>query len=202
MSVVTDPYGPGVGFSMPKVSADVVTVSHGHGDHNNVKGVAKTARRDKPFVIDAPGEYEVGGVSVFGVSTFHDGVKGKERGKNIVFSILLDGISVVHLGDLGHVLSQKRVEEINGVDVLLCPVGGSYTIGPDQATKVISALEPSFVVPMHYKTDKHDKKKFEKIAGVEEFLKEMGVEAAERADKLTVTKATLPEETKVVLLEA
>lgn len=201
-SVVTDPYGPMVGWAMSKVSADVVTVSHGHDDHNNVKVVSGTARRDKPFVIDAPGEYEVMGVGVFGVGTYHDEVKGEKRGKNIVYSVLLDEVSVVHLGDLGHELSQRQVEEINGVDVLLCPVGGHYTIGPSVAAKVISALEPAIVVPMHYKTTKHDKKAFEKVAGVDDFLKEMGVGEVEELDKLSVSKSSLPEELKVVLLQS
>jgi len=201
-SVVTDPYSSKIGLTMPKVSADVVTVSHGHDDHNNVGAVTGTARRDKPFVIDAPGEYEIGGISVFGVDTFHDNEEGAKRGKNTVFSILIDGVSVVHLGDLGHELTDRQIGEINGVDVLLVPVGGFYTIGPVEAARVVGDLEPSILIPMHFKTDKHNPETFEKLVGVDEFLKELGVDQVERTDKLTVTKLSLPEEMKVVVLES
>src|SRR3990167_4473899 len=200
-TVVTDPYENSLGFNLPSVSADVVTVSHDHGDHNNIKAVSRTARRDRPFVIDEIGEYEILGVSVFGVASYHDDEEGDKRGKNRIFSILIDGVSVVHLGDLGHQLSDKQVEQINGVDVLLVPVGGVYTIDPAGAAKVVADLEPAMVVPMHYKTDKHNPEAFGGLAGVEEFLKEMGVGNVERTDKLSVSRVSLPEETKVVVLE-
>ncbi len=201
-TVVTDPYENSLGFNLPSVSADVVTVSHDHGDHNNIKAVSRTARRDRPFVIDEIGEYEILGVSVFGVASYHDDEEGAKRGKNRIFSILIDGVSVVHLGDLGHQLSDKQVEQINGVDVLLVPVGGVYTIDPAGAAKVVADLEPAMVVPMHYKTDKHNPEAFGGLAGVEEFLKEMGVGNVERTDKLSVSRVSLPEETKVVVLES
>ena len=201
-TVVTDPYENSLGFNLPSVSADVVTVSHDHGDHNNIKAVSRTARRDRPFVIDEIGEYEILGVSVFGVASYHDDEEGAKRGKNRIFSILIDGVSVVHLGDLGHQLSDKQVEQINGVDVLLVPVGGVYTIDPAGAAKVVADLEPAMVVPMHYKTDKHNPEAFGGLAGVEEFLKEMGVGNVETTDKLSVSRVSLPEETKVVVLES
>lgn len=200
-SLVTDPFSNGIGMVMPKVSADVVTVSHDHDDHNNVGAITGTARREKPFIIDAPGEYEIGGVSVFGVDTYHDEVEGAKRGKNAVFSILMDGLSVVHLGDLGHELTSKQVQEINGVDILLCPVGGVYTIGPVEAAKVVTELEPSIVIPMHYKTPLLTGDAFADLKGVDDFIKELGVEQVERTDKLSVTKVSLPEEMRVVVLE-
>lgn len=198
-SVITDPFEKEVGFSLPRLSADVVTVSHDHFDHNNWKGVTGTARRTNPFVIDTPGEYEVLGVSVFGVKTYHDDKKGEERGENVVYSILIDGVSVVHLGDLGHKLSESAVSDLNGVDVLLCPVGGTYTINPKEAVEIISAIEPSIVVPMHYKSDKHDQEKFGQLSSVEEFLAELGKEA-QKSDRLSVNKTSLPEEMEVVVL--
>jgi len=197
--VITDPFEKEVGFSLPRLSADVVTVSHDHFDHNNWKGVTGTARRTNPFVIDTPGEYEVLGVSVFGVKTYHDDKKGEERGENVVYSILIDGVSVVHLGDLGHKLSESAVSDLNGVDVLLCPVGGTYTINPKEAVEIISAIEPSIVVPMHYKSDKHDQEKFGQLSSVEEFLAELGKEA-QKSDRLSVNKTSLPEEMEVVVL--
>lgn len=198
--LVTDPYADQVGFSFPRVSADVVTVSHSHQDHNAVNKVEATSRRDKPFVIDTLGEYEVGGISVFGVETYHDATEGAERGINFCFTILIDDIRVCHLGDLGHQLNSKLVSQIGAVDVLLCPVGGVYTIDPKKAVSVIKALEPSIVIPMHYRTPAHDSEMFGELSTVDDFLKEMGVEA-KTEDKLQLEKIRLPEETEVIVLQ-
>lgn len=198
-TVVTDPFDKSVGFDMPRVSADIVTISHQHGDHNHVSTVNATARRDKPFLIDAVGEYEVGGVSVFGIRTYHDDAKGEKRGENIVYSILMDNISVVHLGDIGHTLKQSQISDLGTADILLCPVGGHYTIDPKQVGDLVSQLEPSIFIPMHYKTEAHDKKTFESLITLEEFLKVLGSEAT-TTDKLTISKSNLPEEMEVVVL--
>lgn len=198
-TVITDPYGAYVGFTLPSTSADVITVSHDHPDHNAVGQVRGTARRDKPFLITKPGEYEVGGISVFGVKTFHDAHQGSERGVNNVFTILLDNVRVCHLGDLGHELTTEQISEIGEIDVLLCPVGGVFTIDPQQAVKTIHALEPSYVIPMHFKTPSHDPKVFGDLSTMEDFLKEYGTEVTPEA-KATVTKDRLPEETELVVL--
>lgn len=199
-TVVTDPFSGVVGLPLPRVSADVVTVSHEHDDHNNVAVVTGTARRSEPFVIRAPGEYEVMGISVFGLPTFHDKKQGAERGKNTMFVIHIDGMSVAHLGDLGHPLSEKQLEELDGVDVLLSPVGGVYTIDPAEAVGVINDISPAIVVPMHFRTSQHKQDVFGKLATVDDFLKEIGVSEATPKEKLSVTSATLPEETEVVVL--
>lgn len=198
-TVVTDPFHPYIGFNFPSVSADIITTSHDHKDHNQVSQVSKTARRDKPFFVDTPGEYEIGGVSVFGVKTFHDQTQGAERGDNIVFTILLDDMRVCHLGDLGHELTPQQIAKIGAVDILLCPVGGVFTIDPKTAVTVIQALEPSIVIPMHYKTPAHDEKVFGEMSSLEEFLKEYGVEV-EAEEKLNIDRSRLPEETEVVVL--
>jgi len=198
-TVVTDPFDSYVGFNMPSSSADIVTVSHDHKDHNNTKPVGGTARRKKPFVVNHPGEYEVGGISVFGVKTAHDDNGGVERGDNTVYSILIDGVKVCHLGDLGHELTQNQLSEIGSVDVLLCPVGGVFTIDPKMAVKTIQALEPSYIIPMHYKTPEHDTNVFGELNTLEEFLKEYGAEVTPEA-KLSTTKERLPEETELVVL--
>lgn len=198
-TVVTDPYTAAIGFELPSLSADIVTVSHDHFDHNAASSVRGTARREHPFLITQPGEYELGGISVFGVQSFHDASQGAERGKNTIFTILLDDVRICHLGDLGHELTDEQREFIGGVDVLLCPVGGSFTIDPQTAIKVIRALEPSIVVPMHYHTDRHDPKVFADVQPVGAFLKEYGVEVQAEA-KLEVEKESLPEETEVVVL--
>lgn len=198
-TVITDPYASFVGFSLPTASADVVTVSHDHEDHNAVGQVRGTARRDKPFLITKPGEYEVGGISVFGVKTYHDSHQGVERGVNHVYTILLDNVRVCHLGDLGHELTPEQIEDIGEIDVLLVPVGGVYTIDSQQATKTIHALEPSYVIPMHFKTPQHDEKVFADLETLADFLKEYGSEVQPEA-KLVVTKDRLPEETELVVL--
>lgn len=199
-SVVTDPFSQGsVGFQFPSTSADIVTVSHQHDDHNAVALVKTTSRRERPFLVTQPGEYEVGGISVFGVPTFHDDVAGALRGYNTVFTILLEGMRFCHLGDLGHSLTNEQVEAIGSVDVLFCPVGGIFTLDPNLAVKTIRQLEPAIVIPMHYKTAKHDASIFGELKTVEEFLHTYGVEV-EPVAKLELTSLKLPEETEVVVL--
>lgn len=198
-TVITDPYSDYVGFSPPSLSGDIVTVSHHHPDHDAINKVSSTARRSKPFIIDAAGEYEIGGISVFGVPSFHDDSQGAERGRNVIYTVLSDDIRVCHLGDLGHALSESQIEEIGEIDILLIPVGGVFTIDPAQAVKTIRALEPSIVIPMHYKTDMHKQDLFGELKTLEDFLKEYGVESSS-VDKLDIEASNLPEETEVVVL--
>lgn len=197
-TVVTDPYSKEVGFSMPSVSADVVTFSHAHGDHNNAGAVSTTSRRAHPFMVTKPGEYEVAGISVFGFKSFHDDNQGKDRGDNIIFKILLDGVNIVHLGDLGHSLDEALVESLGNVDVLICPVGGEFTIDPDKAMEVIQEIEPYYVLPMHYKTDEHSEA-YSKLKTLEEFEKVFGV-TPEVTKSLSVSLTGMPEQTTLVAL--
>lgn len=199
-TVVTDPFGKNVGLPVPKVSADLVTVSHDHEDHNFISAVSGTSRRAEPFVVRSPGEYDIGGVGVVGIGTFHDDAGGKERGKNTAFVIHVDGVSVAHLGDLGHTLSEAQIEQLGSVDVLLCPVGGFYTIDAKTAAAVVEAISPSIVIPMHFNRKELNQTVFEKLTGVEAFLEAIGAGEAKRLEKLTVTPASLPEETEVVVL--
>ncbi len=199
-TVVIDPYTEMVGFSMPTVSADMVIVSHDHADHNNIAAVGGTARRAKPFTITEPGEYEVGGISVFGVSAFHDANQGAERGKITMYSILMDGIKVCHLGDLGHELTPEQLEDLGEVDVLLCPVGGNFTIDPEMAVKVIQSLEPRLVIPMHYRTELHSREVFGDVKPLADFLNEYGSNPAP-IEKLSIDRSKLPEETELVVLQ-
>jgi L-ascorbate metabolism protein UlaG (beta-lactamase superfamily) len=200
-SVVTDPFDKKmVGFAMPQVSADVVTVSHNHPDHNAVSQVSGTARRKEPYVITAPGEYEASGIGVFGWGSVHDASGGSERGKNTIYSIIVDGVRTVHLGDLGEVVSDAQIDGLGAVDVLLLPVGGVFTIDSKQAMSVIEKLAPSIVIPMHYKTDEHGPE-FSAMSGVEEFLQAMGISELEPQDKFKVTADSLPEQTTVVLMK-
>lgn len=195
--LLTDPFSSSaVGFKFPKVEAQIVTVSHEHQDHNNVQAV-----EGNPFVVSAPGEYEIKGVSIFGFSSFHDSKQGAERGRNTVYLIEADGFRICHLGDLGDGLSQKIIEEVNGVDVLMIPVGGIATIGPKEAVEIISQIEPLIILPMHYKAPGINETTFGKFSTVGDFLKEYGTENPERLDKVSLTEGKLPGETKVVLIE-
>jgi len=190
--IITDPYDDSIGYTLPRLRADIVTVSHDHSDHNYVRGIG-----GRPKVLVSPGEYEIRGVFIMGIPTFHDQKQGKERGRNIVFKFDFDGLTVCHLGDLGHVLSQSQAEALGSVDVLLIPVGGVCTISAAQAAEIVSLLEPRLVIPMHYKT----KALKSRLSTVQSFLNEMGAEDVTPRESLTITKATLPEETEIVVLQ-
>jgi L-ascorbate metabolism protein UlaG (beta-lactamase superfamily) len=190
-TVITDPYPPDLGYSLGKQTARVVTVSHQHPGHSYISGIG-----GEPKVIKGPGEYEIGGILVIGLPTFHDGDGGKQRGKNIVYLIEVDEVAICHLGDLGHVLTTQQVEEIGNVDVLLVPVGGVSTINASMAAEVVRQLEPKIVVPMHYKTEVLKRE----LEPVDRFLKEMGVKDVTSRPRLSVTKANLPVSTQVLLM--
>ncbi len=195
VTVVTDPFdSKKVGFPFPKVEADILTVSHDHSDHNFVEGVG-----GEPFLINGPGEYEVQGVRVFGVSAFHDDKKGVERGKVTIYLIELEGLSIVHLSDLGHKLEHDQIEELNTVDILMVPVGNAGVhLDAEKAAEVVAQLEPYVVLPMHYR-ESEETKKFDPV---EKFLEQMGEENVRREKKLKLTsKASLPDDTEVVVLE-
>lgn len=200
-TVVTDPYDDYVGLHLAKTSADIVTVSHHHKDHDAVDKITGTARRERPFIVDEPGEYEVGRISVFGTPTFHDASGGTERGNNVVFTILLDNLRICHLGDLGHELTSAQLEAIGDVDVLLCPVGGHFTIGPELAVKTIHAIEPGIVIPMHYRTDLHNPDVFADVKPLEAFFNEYGM-SPQPVEKLEIDDSQVPEETELVVLQS
>ncbi len=190
--IITDPYPPDLGYSLDKQTANIVTVSHQHPSHSYVQGVG-----DEPKLVTGPGEYEISGVLIIGIATFHDAEGGRKRGKNTVYLMEVDGVSVCHLGDLGHVLTAEQVEEIDNVDVLLLSVGGVSTINAPMAAEVVRQLEPKVVVPMHYKTPVLSRE----LAPVEEFLKEMGIEQVNSQPKLSLTRSSLPTGTQVFLLD-
>jgi len=190
--VITDPYSPSLGYSLGKPTARIVTVSHQHEGHSYVQGIG-----GEPKLITRPGEYEISGVLIIGITTFHDAARGGKSGKNTVYLMEIDDIVVCHLGDLGHVLTIGQVEEMGNVDVLLLPVGGVSTINAPMAAEVVRQLEPKVVVPMHYKTSAL---RWE-LEPVERFLKEIGVKQVEPQPKLSLTKSSLPVSTRVFLLD-
>ena len=194
-TVIIDPFDPDfTGLKFPKdAEANIVLKTHDHQDHNNIKAII-----GDPKVFNGPGEYESKGVVITGVNSFHDNSGGTERGLNIMFNVIIDGVRVVHLGDLGQTeLTEAQIQEIDNVDILLVPVGSVYTIDAKGATGIISQLEPKIVIPMHY--GGVEGLKFP-LDPVDKFLKEMGTESVVPVPKLTITKDKLPEETEVVLL--
>ena len=199
-AVVMDPYDENTGWTLPKQTADIVTVSHDHGDHSAIDRV-KTAAGETPMIISVAGDYEARGISVFGVESWHDDKEGAIRGNNLIFTVLMDGVSVCHLGDLGHKLTDEQVARIGEVDVLLCPVGGYYTLDAKGAVAVMEQLEPKIFIPMHYRTPLHNANTFADVAPIESFFNEYGIAPAP-IKKLEVQKARLPEETEIVVLDA
>ncbi len=159
--IITDPYvtAENLNYGEIKESADIVTVSHEHGDHSNVSGV-----RGNPEAIR--GTAKVKGIEFKGIPTYHDDAKGQQRGNNTIFCFEVDGMKVCHLGDLGHELSDKQVVELGKVDILLIPVGGYYTIDAAVASQVYNKLAPRVTIPMHYKNNKCNYP----ITGVDDFL--------------------------------
>ncbi len=200
-SVVMDPYDAKVSKFPKDVEADIVTVSHQHPDHNAVDQVMGPSAGSGPFVINGPGEYEVGGVSVIGVATYHDNQEGKERGANTVYVVEMDGLRLAHLGDLGHKLTEKQLEEMGAIDIVFVPVGGFYTIDAKTAAEVVKQVEAQIAIPMHYAQLSTDPGIASKLAGVEGFLKEMGKTEVAAQPKLVVTADKLPTEPEVVVLE-
>jgi L-ascorbate metabolism protein UlaG (beta-lactamase superfamily) len=196
VKIITDPYEPNafggqLTYGEIKDSADIVLVSHDHADHNHTKDLPGS-----PQIIKGNGSKTSKGISFKGVATFHDPSKGSERGENTAFAMEIDGIRVCHLGDLGHVLSQKEITEIGPVDILIIPVGGFYTIDSKEASQVATLLKPKVVIPMHFKTEKCGFP----IAPVEDFLKGKTRVKRPGASEATFDKATLPPEMEVVVL--
>jgi L-ascorbate metabolism protein UlaG (beta-lactamase superfamily) len=190
-TIITDPCHPDLGYRLGEPEADIATLSHFHPGHSYIEGIA-----DEPKQIKSPGEYETGGIFITGVATFHDDKKGELKGKNTIYVIEMDGITLCHLGDLGHPLGPNLVEELGDVDILFLPVGEVSTIPVDTAVEIVRQLEPPIVIPMHYKT-----KAFTgNLSLVEKFLDKMRIRELEAKPKLSITSSSLPTTTQTIVL--
>ena len=194
-AVVCDPYGSEVGFVMPPVRADAVTVSHHHYDHDNVSAVSGS-----PVVLDREQGYSLPGVEIQAIKSFHDERLGALRGENVIFKFRMDGLDVCHLGDLGEDCSPELIEAILPVNVLLIPVGGTYTIDAAMAKEYVDRIMPDVVIPMHYRT------KFctLDIDKVDEFLERFddGADIEKGANEISLSREDIDgERTKIIVME-
>jgi L-ascorbate metabolism protein UlaG (beta-lactamase superfamily) len=186
--IVTDPYDPDeygdeLTYDMVRDRADGTVVSHAHPDHSYVQGLSGS-----PKILKGSGE--INGIAVTGIKTFHDDSGGKKRGANTVFRLTIDGISIGFLGDLGHILSPEQITDLGQVDILLAPVGGTYTIDAHMAALLVKAVKPKVVIPMHFKTEKC----LFPITGVDTFLSRMKKIKRLGKNEISVSFNELPEE--------
>ena len=195
--IIIDPYesgafGGGISYGQIEDEADLVLTSHEHEDHNYTKSIKG------PFVhIKKAGSYTEKGVTVRALPVFHDKTKGKERGENLIFVVSEGGITLAHLGDLGHTLDDNILKSLGKVEILLMPVGGFFTIDAHEATKIMNDIGPLLTVPMHYSTDKTNMP----IEGVQAFIEgKTGVREI-NATELTVTKETLPKINEIIVMK-
>lgn len=190
-TIAIDPFNDDIGYAKPRLAPDAIVLSHEHFDHNNVALCSGSPRVVRCLAADgkewATLDARIDGVRITGVPTYHDDQEGKARGKNMITIFEAEGLRVVHLGDLGHLLSAEQARAIGTPDLLLIPVGGYYTIGPAEADKVIAQLKPRVVIPMHFKTHVNESWP---IGTLDDYLK--GRAAKRPGAKVTVTKSSLP----------
>jgi len=195
VSIIIDPFEENIGLKLPrKLEADVVLVTHEHPDHNNIKRV-----NSSPFVINGPGEYDIKGAYIQGISGYHDDSQGKERGNVTIYTIEAEELKLCHLGDLGQKeLSSDQLERIGDVDILMIPTGGIFTIDGKTAVKIMSQIEPKITIPMHYKIPNLKIK----LEGLDNFLKPLGIKKLEPIPKLSIKKKDISsEEAKIIVLQ-
>lgn len=192
IKIITDPFDETLGYKMPRIKVNIVTVSHEHFDHNFVRGM-----KGKPVVFKGPVKRESHKMEFRGISSYHDSVYGGQRGPNTIFVIKADGLKLCHLGDLGHILSSDKLTEIGSVDILFIPVGGFYTIDSNQATQIIKDIKPKIAIPMHYKTRAI---KFS-IDPVEIFLSSKDKVKRLESSEFEIKSETLPKDTHIYVLQ-
>lgn len=194
--IITDPYEPGafggsIGHKPIEIAPDIVTVSHHHADHGYVEGLPNHFT-----VISKPGTVTIKGVEFRGIAAYHDTSQGAQRGANLIVVMNVDGVRVCHLGDLGHELPPHQIEQIGHVDVLLIPIGGTFTIDASQAHRVIERINPKIAIPMHYKTNKITLP----IAGLEDFVAREEAVRHAQSSEIELTKDSLPSQLEIIIL--
>lgn len=191
-TIITDPVSKATGYQMGRQTADIVTISHDHPGHSNT-GSIKAGYK----IVDGPGEYELSDVFITGIRTYHDEVQGKERGYNTIYLMEVEGMTICHLGDLGHPLQSDQTELLASCDILLVPAGGGTVISQQQAADIVGLLEPKIVIPMQFATSQGDRD----LEGVEGFAKLLGVDLPAPEEKLTVKPSDLGDTLRLVVLK-
>ena len=194
VTLVLDPPSPEFAAPAKGVNADIICITHDHPGHNHVRGIG-----GQPRIIRGPGEYEIGGALITALRSFHDTKHGEERGGNTIYVIHLEDITIAHLGDLGHPLTSALKQEVVGVDILMIPVGGHSTIDAKLAADIVSDVEPSIIIPMHYGGGS-PRQGQEPLDPVEGFFQVMGIAPAEPQTKLVVTRTSIPAQAQVIIL--
>ena len=191
-SIVTDPFDESIGYPVPTLKADIVTVSHDAPGYNAVANVKKPE-----YVLSRPGEYEIGGVFITGIRTYNPELSPEDTRLNIIYVFTFDGIVIAHLGNIDYVPTQLQIEQLGRIDILMIPVGGGGALHSSEAAEVISLIEPSTVIPMHYKTPACKLP----LDPVDKFLKEMGVSEYEEVDVLKIRSSSLSDNTQIAVLK-
>jgi len=192
--IILDPYKSGGPIKSAEYTgpADIVTVSHEHGDHNNTAVI-----QGNPVIVKSVNPVDVKGIKIYGVAAYHDEVQGKKRGRNTVFCFDIDGLHLCHCGDLGHMLNDEQIKQIGPVDILLTPVGGLWAIDAATAWELAQKLHAKIVIPMHY----HDERCDFPVAGVDEFLKGKKNVQLVNSSEIEFKKGKLPAETQIIVLK-
>ena len=179
---VFDPPSKKSSFKSPRFRADVVFISHAHEDHSGYEMISAKENGD-PVKIDGPGEYEVRGMDIAGIASYHDSSGGKKSGQNTIYVAIIEDLKICHMGDFGEKeLREETQKEIGAVDILFLPVGGKTVMDPEEAAKIVTRISPKIVIPMHY--EKRE---------LSVFLKELGAESAKPEEKLTIKKKDMPD---------
>jgi len=190
LTIITDPHdGKSIGLPPPSVTGDIILVSHDHFDHNSVKSVEKEGSK---IVIDER-KRTISDVQINGFPSYHDESHGEKRGKNIIYKFSYDGITFCHLGDLGHELDEKTVQQIGEIDILFIPIGGTYTIDANQAWSVIKKINPKITIPMHYKLEGLSLP----ISGIDSFLENNNFKILKVGNEIDIEKDELPKDKEI-----
>lgn len=175
--ILMDPFNKSMGGTPFKGSVDIVTISHDHFDHNYTELINPGA-----MIINTPCSYESSSTRIQGIPSYHDNMKGAKRGDNIIYIIETDDLRLCHLGDLGHMLSDKELDLLGSIDILFIPVGGNFTIDPEIAAKLCNKIQSKLVIPMHYKVPHIDFP----VRGIEKFISFMKNATNLKSHKLTI----------------
>ena len=196
LKLITDPYQTGLSprflYAPVNSSADIVTVSHSHGDHDNISAVS-----GNPVIIRNSGVTSVKGLEIKGVMTFHDKVKGAELGPNIIFTFEMDSLRIAHLGDLGHPLDSEQIAELKGTDILFVPAGGGNPQDFQDVINLWQQLKPRLVIPMHFSTVHCLSQKYK----AEDLLRLVPGAKIIGDSQISVTKNNLPASTQIFILD-